>query len=59
MCLELKPKDQSTLTDFLNKTLFEGIEKNLAKLSGPNVYRLNSKKETKGNEILDRHQSKI
>ena len=49
MCLELKPKDQSKLTSFIDKTLFEGIEKNLSRLSGPNVYRLSAKKDSKGN----------
>jgi hypothetical protein len=59
MCLELKEKDQTLLTKFLSKTRFEGIEKNISKLAGPNAYRLNPKKEHRGNEILDKHQTKI
>lgn len=55
MCLELKARDQEILTDFLTKTMYRGIEKNITKLVGLNTYRLNPKKEQKGNEILDRH----
>ena len=55
MCLELKSKDQEILAKFLRKTSYEGIEKSVAKVACPSVYRLNPKKEQKGNEILDRH----
>lgn len=59
MCLELKPKQQSTLTDFLNKTPYKGIERNISILAGPQTYRLNPNKENKNNEILDRHLPKV
>jgi len=59
MTLELKPKEQNSLTDFLSKTKFEGIEKGIAQVSGPNTYKFNPKKESKTNEMLDRHQTKI
>lgn len=49
MCLELKEKDQNILTKYLQKTRFQGIELNLGKLAPPNVFRLNPKKERKGN----------
>lgn len=59
LCLELKPKEQNTLTDFLAKTPYAGIDKLMTTVSGPITYRLNPKKESKGNEILDRHQTKL
>ena len=59
MCLEIKAKDQGMLTKFLKNTRYEGIEKNIEKLQGLSVCRLNQKKEQKGNEILDKHEPKL
>jgi|JI6StandDraft_1071083.scaffolds.fasta_scaffold2634779_1 hypothetical protein len=49
MCLELKEKDQSILVNYLKKTRFDGIEQNISKLASLSVFRLNPKKEHKGN----------
>ena len=43
MCLDIKSKDQGMLTKFLSKK-YQGIEKNIEKLQGMSVCRLNPKK---------------
>ena len=59
LCLELKPKAQLAIAQTLLKTPYKGIESVLPLLAGPQIYRLNPKKENKGNEVLDRHLPRI
>jgi hypothetical protein len=47
------------LTDFLSKTIYKGVEKNVSVLAGPQTYRLNPNKDNKSIEILDKHLPKI
>jgi hypothetical protein len=47
------------LTDFLNKTVYKGVDKNIKLLAGPQTYRLNPNKDNKNNEILDKHLPKV